>query len=86
MLYFIVNNFSVISGPFPDFLGGTSTKPRLKCLAQGHKTVFSESQTCNPFDPMSNTLPLRSLDDFVFDFILYVPVNNFSVMLGRNQY
>ena len=34
ILYILVNNFSVMSGQ--DFLGLTSTKQRIKCLAQGH--------------------------------------------------
>ena len=43
MLYLPVNNFSVISGRFPDFLGGTSTKHKMKCLTQAHKNVFSQA-------------------------------------------
>ena len=39
MLYVPVNNFSVMLGPFPVFLGWTSTKQRIKCLAQWHNTV-----------------------------------------------
>ena len=38
-LYVPVNNFSVILGGV--FLGWTSTKQRIKCLAQGHNTVTS---------------------------------------------
>ena len=30
---------SVMSGRFPYFLGGTSTKLWIKCLGQGHNTV-----------------------------------------------
>ena len=37
MLYIPVNNFSVILGRL--FLGLTSTKQGLKCLAQGHNEV-----------------------------------------------
>ena len=37
--YVPVNYFSVMSGRFPVFLGGTSTKQWIKCLAQGHATV-----------------------------------------------
>ena len=36
-----VNNFSVMSGQV--FLGLTSTKQRIKCLAEGHNTVPSVS-------------------------------------------
>ena len=37
ILYFPVNNLSSMSGPV--FLGCTSTKQELMCLAQGHNTV-----------------------------------------------
>ena len=37
ILYVPVNTFSVMSGQV--FLGLTSTKQRIKCLAQGHKAV-----------------------------------------------
>ena len=39
MLYIQVNNFSVMSGKFPEFLGWTRTEQRIKCLAHGHNTV-----------------------------------------------
>ena len=39
MLYISVNNFSIMSGHFPVFLGGTSAKQRIKCLDQGHNIV-----------------------------------------------
>ena len=39
MLQVPVINFSVMPGRFPVFLGCTSTKQRIKCLAQGHNTV-----------------------------------------------
>ena len=39
MLYIQVNNFSVMLGHFPVFLGYTNTKQRIKYLAQGHNTV-----------------------------------------------
>ena len=54
MLYVIVNNFSVMSGRFPVFLGWTSTKQRIKGLAQTHKhseSAGSESRTSNPSLP-----------------------------------
>ena len=40
MLYISVNNFSVMPGLFPVFLGWTSTRQRKKCLAQGYNTVI----------------------------------------------
>ena len=47
ILYVLVNNFSVMSGWV--FLGWTSTKQRIKCLAQGHNAVPSgEAITPNP--------------------------------------
>ena len=57
------------------------------CLTQGHNTVTPVSLKLTNFDLQSITLPTELL----FDLILYVPVNNFSVMLGRglpglNQY
>ena len=39
MFHVPVNNFSVMSGRFPVFLGWTSTKQRIKWLAQGQNTV-----------------------------------------------
>ena len=39
MLYIQVNNFSIISGQFPVFLGWTGTKQQTKCLVQGHNTM-----------------------------------------------
>ena len=39
MLYIPVNNFSVMPGQYPVFMGWTSTKQLIKCLAQGHNTV-----------------------------------------------
>ena len=39
MLYIPVSNFSVMLGQYLVFLGCTSTKQRIKCLAQGHYTV-----------------------------------------------
>ena len=37
ILYIPVNIFSIMLGRV--FLGGTSTKQKIKCLAQGHNTV-----------------------------------------------
>ena len=39
MLYIPVNNFSVMLGQVSVFPGCTSTKQRIKCLAQGQNTV-----------------------------------------------
>ena len=39
LLYVPVNNFSVMSWCFPVFMVWTSTKQRIRCLAQGHTTV-----------------------------------------------
>ena len=39
MLYVPVNNFSVMSGHVPVFLGWACSWQRIKCLAQGHNTV-----------------------------------------------
>ena len=39
MPYVPVNNFSVMSGQYPVFLGWTSTKQQIKCHVQGHNTV-----------------------------------------------
>ena len=35
----VINNFSVMSRHFTESLGWTSTKQRIKCLAQGHNTM-----------------------------------------------
>ena len=71
-----------------------STKQRIKCLAQGHNIVTPSAVRLKPatlrspeqhFDPQSNVLPTEptALHMFVlFDLILYVPINNFSVMSG----
>ena len=57
ILYVPVNKFSVMSGQV--FLGWTSSKQQIKCLAQGHNTVTLsmvklESTTLHP---KSNILP-----------------------------
>ena len=39
LLYVPVSSFSVMSERLPVFLGRTSTKQRIKCLAQEHNTV-----------------------------------------------
>ena len=46
ILYIPVNNFSVMSGRV--FLGGTSTKQWIKCLAQGHNIVTPPAVTLEP--------------------------------------
>ena len=51
------NNFqlrALIWGPGRVFLGWTSTKQRIKCLAQGHNAVTPEGW---PFHHQSSTLP-----------------------------
>ena len=56
ILYVPVNNFSAMSGWV--FLGWTSTKQRIKCLAHGHNTVpLVRLEHANP-GLKSNTLPL----------------------------
>ena len=49
MLYVPVNNCSVMLRSFPFFLDRTSTKQRIKCLAQGHNTVASVSPELETF-------------------------------------
>ena len=51
MLYVPVNNFSAMSGQFPAFLGWTSTKQQITCLAEGHNTVTPVRLTSNPSIP-----------------------------------
>ena len=36
---FPVNNFSVMLGHIPVFMGSTDAEEMIKCLAQGHSTV-----------------------------------------------
>ena len=62
ILYVPVSNFSIISGWV--FLGLTSTKQRIKCLAQGHDTV--QPARLQPATPRSRvkhstTEPLHSI-------------------------
>ena len=52
--------FSVMSGQFSVFLGCTSTKQRIKCLAWEHKTVLMSLKLATP-DLKSNALPTESL-------------------------
>ena len=62
ILYVPVNNFSVMSGWV--FLGGTSSKRGLMCLAQGHNTVILvrlEPATRRSQVKHSTTEPLHSL-------------------------
>ena len=62
ILYFPVNNFSVMLGRV--FLGWTSTKQRLMCLAQGHNTLMPvrlEPVTPQSLVKLSTTEPLCSL-------------------------
>ena len=57
LLYVTVNNFLVIFGFFPAFLGWTSTKQRIKCLTQGHNTVPPMSlKLKSPFNPTTELL------------------------------
>ena len=51
-----VNNISVMSGQV--FLGLTSTKQRIKCLAHGHNAVPPVRLKQHHLDPELNTLPL----------------------------
>ena len=66
--YVAVNNFSVMSRRV--FLGWTSTKQGLMCLAQGHNTVMLamlKPVTPRSWDKPSTTEPLRShFLDYVF--------------------
>ena len=55
ILYVLVNNFSVTSGCV--FLGWTSTKQGLMCLAQGHITVTPVRLDRQPIGLESSTLP-----------------------------
>ena len=68
IFYVIVNNFSVMSRRV--FLGWTSTKQGLMCLAQGHKAVMLvmlNPLTSRSWDKHSTTEPLRShFLDYVF--------------------
>ena len=89
-----INNLSVIKGWV--FLGWTSTKLGLMCLAQGYNMVMPvRLEPEAPRSPIkySTTEPLHSLKSillvedcvkwFLFVSILYAPVNNFSVMSGQ---
>ena len=69
MLNILINNFSVMSWQFPVFLGITSTKQPVKCLAEGHNTyttvtLLTVSLKLATFDPKSSafipTKPLHS--------------------------
>ena len=53
-----VNTVSVMSGRLPVFLGLTSTKQKMKCVAQVYNTM---PRTIDPFDPKSNTIPTEQL-------------------------
>ena len=69
ILYIPVNNFSVMSGQV--LFGWTSTKQRIKCLAQGHKAVplaAVKARTRNP--------SIRSLALYLW--ALYLTVWNVS--------
>ena len=50
MLYIHVNKFSVMSGRCPVFIGRTSIKELITCLAEGHNSDFAgdESRTSIP--------------------------------------
>ena len=66
MLYILVNNFSVMSGHFPVFMGLTSIKLRIKSIAQGHNTLPPVSLEPVTLDPKSNTLPLSHCSNFMY--------------------
>ena len=68
MLYVPINNFSVMLGQFLVFLGWTITKQRVKCLAQGHKTVTLELKL--PLYPQSNALVNWATLLLIFTFLL----------------
>ena len=57
--YVLVNKFSVMSGQV--FLGWTSTKQRIKCLAQGHNTVMARTS-----NPKITSLTLNQLSHCAF--------------------
>ena len=84
--YISVNNFSVMSGQLPVFLGWTSicTKQRIKCLAHCSRTQHSDSASGEqPFDPQSNALPtepLHSAEIGRFQTLTLSPLGNFSCL------
>ena len=55
--------FQSYLGGFPVFLGWTSTKQQIKCLAQGHNTVMpgTVSLTLATFDLQYNAVPTEPL-------------------------
>ena len=71
------NNFSVKSEQFSVSLGWTSTKQRIKCLAQGHNTVTPEGVSLELATLLqSNTLPTEPLHSanvrvLIIRFLLY---------------
>ena len=83
-----INNLSVMYGWV--FLGWTSTKLGLMCLAQGHNAVKTDPVPPRSLVKHSTTEPLHSHQfqvtwlkhPILFDLILYVPVNCISVMSG----
>ena len=59
MIYVPVNNFSVMSGQFPVYLGRTSTKHWIKCFAQGtqHGDPLGDSRcSFEPRHEISNNM------------------------------
>ena len=66
MFYIQVNNFSVTPG---HFLGWTSTKQRIKCLAQGHTECTWWGSNQQPLNPKSSTLPLSHCALLISSFI-----------------
>ena len=82
ILYFPVNNFSVMSWQIPIFLGCTSTKRWIKCHPQGHNTVTPPGVSlmlATIWSPALPTEPLCSAYVLVekklnFDYILYLEV------------
>ena len=62
ILHVTVNNFSAISGQV--FLGRTSPKHRLMCLARGHNTVVPvriKPTTPQPLDTVGDSISLEFL-------------------------
>ena len=68
MLYVPVDNFSDKSERFPVFLGLTSSKQRIKCLAEGHNTVTPVclNITCNSLLTCIMNVGCSSLSTFLY--------------------
>ena len=73
-----VNNFAVMLGRSHRFLGFNKYSRELMCLAQGHN-----SMTLVGIEPRFEVRCSTTTHCFILRF--NVPVNNFSVMLGRSH-